>query len=391
MAYKGGRFYMALLMETKMKSADKIFRTKTLILTVLILLGYATCASGARIKDIASLKGVRSNQLVGYGLVIGLDGTGDSTQTKFTTQTLVNMMERLGIHALSDKVKVSNVAGVMVTASLPPFAKKGSTLDVLVSSIGDAKSLQGGTLVMTPLKGADNNVYAIAQGALLVGGFASSGAAGGGVSKNHPTVARIPGGALIEREVPFDFNSLKDITIALDNPDFTTALRVSNAINSQMKAISATPVDAGTVKINIPGNYDGNHVSLVASLEQIEIQPDTQAKIVLSERTGTVIMGEKVMISPVAIAHGNLSVEIKEKKNVSQPAPFSQGQTVTTPETDVNISEEKKQLLVVSPEKADLGSVVKALNAIGVSPRDLITVFQAIKASGALQAELEII
>ena len=382
---------MALLMETKMKSVDKIFSTKTLILTVLILLSYVTCASGARIKDIASLKGVRSNQLIGYGLVIGLDGTGDSTQTKFTTQTLVNMMERLGIHALSDKVKVSNVAGVMVTASLPPFAKKGSTLDVLVSSIGDAKSLQGGTLVMTPLKGADNNVYAIAQGALLVGGFASSGAAGGGVSKNHPTVARIPGGALIEREVPFDFNSLKDITIALDNPDFTTALRVSNAINSQMKAISATPVDAGTVKINIPGNYDGNHVSLVASLEQIEIQPDTQAKIVLSERTGTVIMGEKVMISPVAIAHGNLSVEIKEKKNVSQPAPFSQGQTVTTPETDVNISEEKKQLLVVSPEKADLGSVVKALNAIGVSPRDLITVFQAIKASGALQAELEII
>ncbi len=382
---------MALLMETKMKSADKIFSTKTLILTVLILLGYVTCASGARIKDIASLKGVRSNQLVGYGLVIGLNGSGDSTQTKFTTQTLVNMMERLGIHALSDKVKVSNVAGVMVTASLPPFAKKGSTLDVLVSSIGDAKSLQGGTLVMTPLKGADNNVYAIAQGALLVGGFASSGAAGGGVSKNHPTVARIPGGALIEREVPFDFNSLKNITIALDNPDFTTALRVSNAINNQMKAINATPVDAGTIKIHIPGNYEGNHVSLVASLEQIEIQPDSQAKIVLSERTGTVIMGERVMISPVAIAHGNLSVEIKEKKEVSQPAPFSQGRTVTTPNTDVNVSEEKKKLLVVSPEKADLGSVVKALNAIGVSPRDLITVFQAIKASGALQAELEII
>ncbi len=391
MAYKGGRFYMALLTEMKMKSADKIFSTKTLILTVLILLGYVTCASGARIKDIASLKGVRSNQLVGYGLVIGLNGTGDSTQTKFTTQTLVNMMERLGIHALSDKVKVSNVAGVMVTASLPPFAKKGSTLDVLVSSIGDAKSLQGGTLVMTPLKGADNNVYAVAQGALLVGGFASSGAAGGGVSKNHPTVARIPGGALIEREVPFDFNSLKDITIALDNPDFTTALRVSNAINNQMNAISATPVDAGTIKIHIPGNYEGNHVSLVASLEQIEIQPDSQAKIVLSERTGTVIMGERVMISPVAIAHGNLSVEIKEKKEVSQPAPFSQGRTVTTPNTDVNVSEEKKKLLVVSPEKADLGSVVKALNAIGVSPRDLITVFQAIKASGALQAELEII
>lgn len=364
---------------------------KTLIITALLLLIYSTCASGARLKDIASLKGVRSNQLVGYGLVIGLNGTGDGTQTQFTTQTLVNMMERLGIHALPDKVKVSNVAAVLVTADLPPFAKKGSELDVLVSSIGDAKSLQGGTLVMTPLKGADNNIYAIAQGALLVGGFASSGASGGGVQKNHPTVARIPGGALIEREVPFDFNSLEDLTIALDNPDFTTALRISNAINNEISTINAVPMDAGTVKINIPETYGGNHVSLVASLEQIEIQPDLEAKIVLSERTGTVIMGEKVMISPVAIAHGNLSVEIKEKKDVSQPAPFSEGDTVVTPDTDVNVSEEKNKLLIVSPEKADLGSVVKALNAIGVSPRDLITVFQAIKASGALQAELEII
>ncbi len=374
-----------------MKSVKKIY-SNVLLLTVLILIGYATCTSAARIKDIASLKGVRSNQLVGYGLVIGLNGTGDGQQTQFTTQSLVNMMERLGgMHSIADQVKVDNIAGVIVTAELPPFARKGTTIDVLVSSIGDAKSLQGGTLVMTSLKGVDNNIYALAQGPLLVGGFASSGAAGGGVSKNHPTVARIPGGALVEKEVPFELETLDTITIALDKPDFTTALRISQAINNEMGIIKAKPVDAGTITIDIPQAYDGSHVSLVASLEQIQIQPDMQAKIVLSERTGTVIMGEKVMISPVAIAHGNLSVEIKENKDVSQPAPFSDGDTVTTPDTEINISEEKNKLLVVSPEKSDLGSVVKALNAIGVSPRDLITVFQAIKASGALQADLEII
>ncbi len=365
--------------------------SKLVILTLLFIFGYSTCVSGARIKDIASFKGVRSNQLIGYGLVIGLNGTGDGNSTQFTTQTLANMMEHLGIHTLPEKIKVDNVAGVIVTANLPPFSKKGSTLDVLVSSIGDATSLQGGTLVMTPLKGADNNIYAVAQGALLVGGFASSGAAGGGAQKNHPTVARIPGGALVERELNFDFNSLTDITIALDRPDFTTALRVSDAINNTLGIKNAVPVDAGTVKIKIPETYAGNHVTLVSSLEQIEIQPDMQAKIVLSERTGTVIMGEKAMISPIAISHGNLSVEIKERKNVSQPAPFSDGETVVTPDSEVNVTEENNRLLLIRPEKADIGSVVKALNAIGVSPRDLITVFQAIKASGALQAELEII
>ncbi|MBN1903843.1 MAG: flagellar basal body P-ring protein FlgI [Deltaproteobacteria bacterium] len=378
-------------MEATMKRVNNNRYTKLIILTILFISGYATCASGARIKDIASFKGVRSNQLVGYGLVIGLNGTGDGNSTQFTTQTLANMMERLGIHTLAEKIKVDNVAGVIVTANLPPFSKKGSTLDVLVSSIGDATSLHGGTLVMTPLKGADNNIYAVAQGALLVGGFASSGGAGGGVQKNHPTVARIPGGAMIERELAFDFNALTDITIALDRPDFTTALRMSDAINNTLGVKNAIPVDAGTVKIKIPETYAGNHVTLVSSLEQIEIQPDMEARIVLSERTGTVIMGEKAMISPIAIAHGNLSVEIKEKKDVSQPAPFSDGETVVTPDTEVNVTEENNKLLLVSPEKADIGSVVKALNAIGVSPRDLITVFQAIKASGALQAELEII
>lgn len=374
-----------------MKSIKNILNIKVAIFTLLLLLTYTTYSSGARIKDISSLKGIRSNQLVGYGLVVGLNGTGDGTGPQFTKQSLVNMMERLGIHTLSNKVKVDNVAGVMVTATLPPFARKGSKLDILVSSIGDAESLQGGTLLMTSLKGIDNKVYAVAQGPLLVGGFASSGASGGGVQKNHPTVARIPGGADIEREVPFDFNTLKNLTIALDYPDFTTALRVSNAINNEMKEITASPIDAGTIRVNIPEAYKNNMVALAASIEQINVKPDIEAKIILSERTGTVIMGEKVMISAIAIAHGNLSIEIKETKNVSQPAPFSEGETVVTPDSEVNVSEEKNKLLIVRPDSASLGSVVKALNAIGVSPRDLITVFQAIKASGALQAKLEII
>lgn len=372
-----------------MKSTITVSNLSLIILFIAMQLIECSPAFGARIKDVASLKGVRVNQLVGYGLVVGLNGTGDGSGTKFTTQSLVNMMERLGIHALPDQVKVSNVAAVMVTADLPPFARTGSEVDILVSSVGDAKSLQGGTLLMTPLKAADNKVYALAQGPLLVGGFTSSGAAGGGVQKNHPTVARVPGGATIEREVPFDFNGLDDLTIALNYPDFTTALRVSKAINQGLGELLASPLDAGTVRVEVPEMYKNNLVNLIASLEQIDIQPDMEAKIILSERTGTVIMGENVRISSVAIAHGNLSVQIKENTNVSQPTPFSKGQTVVTPDSQVNVSEETKKLILM-PYGTDLGSLVRALNAIGVSPRDLITVFQAIKASGALQAELEI-
>lgn len=359
-------------------------------LVLMLPLGYCPEASGARIKDIASLKGVRINELIGYGLVVGLNGTGDGTGTKFTVQSLVNMMERLGIHTIPDQVKVANVAAVMVTAKLAPFARIGSKVDVLVSSIGDAKSLQGGTLLLTPLKGVDNNVYGLAQGPLVVGGFSASGAAGGGVQKNHPTVARIPGGAMIEKEIPFDFNSMDDLVIALHQPDFTTALRITQAINKRLGGHSAFPGDAGTVRINLRENQKTNLVDLVATLEQVEIQPDTRAKIIIDERTGTVVMGENVKISSVAIAHGNLSVQIKEKKEVSQPLPFSQGQTVVNNDSQVSVSEEGGKLVLMQ-EGANLGDVVKALNAIGVSPRDLIAVFQAIRASGALQAELEII
>ncbi len=361
------------------------------LLSLLTILAHPLDTSAARLKDIAAVKGVRTNQLIGYGLVIGLNGTGDGSGTKFTTQSLVNMLERLGIHALPDQVKVKNVAAVMVTADLPPFARIGNRFDVLVSSIGDAQSLQGGTLMMTTLKGADTQTYAVSQGPILVGGFASSGEAGGGVQKNHPTVGRIPGGATIEREVPFEFNRLEELMISLHEPDFTTAERLAKAINAKLGAEAAHALDPGTVKISLPGGDHQDLVSLVASLEQLEVEPDRKAKVVLAERTGTVIIGENVRVSPVAIAHGNLSVEIKEKKDVSQPAPFAEkGRTVVTKDSSVNVTEEQRRLLLVE-SGASLGDLVSALNAIGVSPRDLITVFQAIKAAGALQADLEII
>jgi len=382
---------VAILREETMKSLYRLFNLLCIALVLTLSGVYCPTASGARLKDIASLKGVRTNQLIGYGLVVGLNGTGDGNGTKFTVQTLVNMMERLGIHALPDQVKVANVAAVMVTADLPPFSRVGNKLDVLISSIGDAESLLGGTLLLTPLKGVDNKIYGLAQGPLLVGGFSASGDAGGGVQKNHPTVARIPGGASIEREIPFEFNELNDLVITLHHPDFTTAVRLSKAINERLEGQLAIPADAGTVKINVPEAYKKNLVNLMASLEQVQIEPDIKAKIILDERTGTVVMGENVRISSVAIAHGNLSIQITERKNVSQPLPFSEGgQTVVTDDTLINVSEEDKKL-VVMVQGTSLREVVKALNAIGVTPRDLIAVFQAIKASGALQAELEII
>jgi flagellar P-ring protein precursor FlgI len=376
-------------MEKEMSKSRYNFLIVLLLFLLSTFLMMPTEASAVRLKDLAYIKGARLNQLVGYGLVVGLNGTGDGAGTQFTVQSLVNMMERLGIHTLPGQVKVANVAAVMLTADLPPFARIGSEIDVLVSSVGDAKSLQGGTLLLSPLKGADNNIYAMAQGPLLVGGFAAAGEAGGGVQKNHPTVARIPEGATIEREIPFNFNSLSELTISLKNPDFTTAIRLTEAINQEIGSQLATPSDAGTVRVRIPQPFRGKLVPLVAELEQINIRPDNKAKIVLAERTGTVVMGDGVRIAPIAIAHGNLSVQIKETKNVSQPAPFSEGTTTVTDESNVNITEDQDKLILLS-EGASLGEVVKALNAIGVSPRDLITVFQAIHASGALQAELEL-
>jgi flagellar P-ring protein precursor FlgI len=355
-----------------------------------IMVGTPTWLGAVRIKDIADINGVRDNQLVGYGLVVGLDGTGDGKKSLFTVHTMVSMLEKMGISVNAADIAVSNVAAVMVTAELPPFAKSGGRIDVLVNSIGDAKNLQGGTLLMTPLKAANGQVYAVAQGPVNTGGF-SAGGEGGTVQKNFPTVGRVIGGALVEREVALNLNSRKNLTLSLRQPDFTTVTRMTDAINALFYDRIASAQDAGTVQVKVPMSYLGNIVGLVAMIEKLEVQPDITARVVINERTGTVVMGENVRIATIAIAHGNLSIVIKESPEVSQPLPFSKGgETVVTPNTDLSVEEGENQL-VLMPTGASIGEVVNALNALGVSPRDLIAIFQAIKAAGALQADLEVI
>ena len=349
-------------------------------------------AHAVRIKDIVDIKGVRQNQLVGYGLVIGLEGTGDSDDSLFTIQSLASLLEKMGVTVQTDDIDdVENVAAVMVTAELPPFASLGSRFDVLVSSIGDAENLQGGTLLFTPLKGADGKVYAIAQGPVSTGGFAVSGNSGDQIQKNFPTVGRVVGGALVEKEIHSDFNQKNSLTLALHQPDFTTASRVAEAINRAFYSQLAQTENAGSIRVSVPENYMGNTVQFVTLIEGLGVTPDMVSKVVVNERTGTVIMGENVRITTIAIAHGNLSIQIDESQNVSQPLPFSRGgRTVVTPESELMVSEGKNPIFLVE-SGVSIGEVVKALNALGVSPRDLIAIFQALKAAGALQAELEII
>jgi flagellar P-ring protein FlgI len=380
-------------------------------LAAVILLIHAE-SYGIRIKDVASIKGIRNNQLVGYGLVVGLNGTGDKSGTGFTNQSLGNMIERLGVDVDKSNISVKNVAAVMVTAVIPPFARIGNKIDVVVSSVGDAKSLQGGTLLMTPLRGVDGNVYGLAQGPLSVGGFSAGGGGGAGVTKNHPTVGRISRGGTIEREIPVSIQGKKELIIALGNPDFTTATRVRKAINDRFEMTLAKTVDSGTVKVDVPERFRERVVEVVATLENLEVVPDSVAKVILNEKTGTVVVGEKVRISTVAVAHGNLSIVVKEQTSVSQPAPLAPeppegaqaeqfdedegavvapgGNTVVTTDSNLSVQEGQNRLLLV-PQSSTIGELVRALNAIGVTPRDLITIFQSIKAAGALHAELEII
>jgi flagellar P-ring protein precursor FlgI len=375
-------------MRQELQNTNKILLVP--LLSVLIIALYPSWIGAIRIKDIADIDGVRDNQLVGYGLIVGLDGTGDGKKSRFTVQSMVSMLEKMGVSVSAGDIAVSNVAAVMVTAELPPFAKAGGRIDVLVNSIGDAKNLQGGTLLMTPLKAANGRVYAVAQGPVNTGGFAASGAAGS-VQKNFPTVGRVIGGALVEREVNINLNARKNLTLSLRQPDFTTVTRMTDAINALFYDRIAAAQDAGTVQVKVPMAYLGNIVGLVAMIEKLDVQPDITAKVIINERTGTVVMGESVRISTVAIAHGNLSIVIKESPQVSQPLPFSEkGETVVTPDTSINVEEGESQL-VLMPARASIGAVVNALNALGVSPRDLIAIFQAIKAAGALQAELEVI
>jgi flagellar P-ring protein precursor FlgI len=364
-------------------------------LVILTLVPYSP-AGASRIKDVASIEGVRENQLIGYGLVTGLRTTGDSVVgAPFTIQSLVSMLNKMGVNLTVDpkQITAKNVAAVIVTAKLPPFAKAGTGIDVVLSSIGDAKSLQGGTLLLTPLKAPDGKVYAVAQGPVTLGGFLG-GKPGDTTSKNHTTAGRIPNGAIVEREVNLDMGSWEAVSIALNQPDFTTALRVAEAVDAVFGTETATPVNAGVVRVAVPGDYQGRLVSYLAAIESLEVQVDQRARVVVNERTGTVVMGGHVRISMVAVAHGNLTIQVKTKLNVSQPqAPLvgnAAGQTVVTPEVETKVEEEPARLSLLE-QSVTLGDVVRGLNSVGVSPRDLVAILQALKAAGALQADLEVI
>ena len=354
--------------------------------------GLAMPAGAARLKDIAAIEGVRANQLSGYGLVAGLNGTGDSQQALFTVQSVLNMLRRRGItlNINPRQLQIKNVAAVSVTALLPPFARQGSRLDVQLSSLGDAKNLQGGTLLQTPLFGADGQVYVVAQGPLSLGGGFSARAAGASAQKSHPTVGIVPGGGLVEREVPVRLGANGLLTLALHQPDFTTAGRAAAAVNAALGREAAHPLDAGTVAVSLPDDDPASAVGIATAIEQVEVTPDAAARVVLNERTGTVIIGSDVRVTPVAIAHGSLNVTVKTDFGVSQPAPFSNGQTVVVPDTSLHVEEGSKQNLVLLQPGVSLGELVSGLNALGVTPQDLIAILQAVASAGALHAELEI-
>ena len=363
---------------------------KTLLamaIAAILILGAQTGFS-ARIKDIANLKGVRENQLVGYGLVIGLDGTGDSTRTGFTRQTLANMLQNMEISVNRDDVDVDNVATVMVTAELPPFAKNGDTIDVVVSSVADADSLVGGTLLRTPLKGPQGTVYAVAQGSLATNALAYGGEAAS-VQKNHPTVARIPNGAIIERELNYRLPQKGKLKYQVNSADFTTISRITKRINKAFSSGTARAVDGSSFEVYVPERYRGKRIQFISALGQLQVSPGSSAKVVVNERTGTIVMGQKVRISKVAVSHGNLKLKIRESPVVSQPPALSGGETREVPRTEMEVEEEEGGLMVMQ-EGVSIGDVASALNAIGATPRDLISIFQAIKAAGALHAELEI-
>jgi flagellar P-ring protein FlgI len=346
----------------------------------------------ARIKDIVAFEGVRDNQLVGYGLVVGLNGTGDDLKSApFTRESLIGMLQRLGVSARDSDLDTKNVAAVMVTASLPPFARQGTRVDITVSALGDADSLLGGTLLVTPLLGADGEVYAVGQGSIAIAGFSAKGDSQS-VTKGIPTTGRISNGAIVEREVNFKLGDLTSVKLSLRNPDLTTARRVANAINTFVGEPTARSTDPATVQVAVPAKYKGDVVGLLTDIEQLPVRADQIARVVIDERSGVIVMGESVRISTVAIAQGNLTIRITETPQVSQPAPFSNtGNTQTVPRTDVQVQEDGERKLAVLPTGVTLQELVNGLNALGIGPRDMITILQAIKAAGALQADIEVL
>ncbi|HSI21718.1 MAG TPA: flagellar basal body P-ring protein FlgI [Methylophilaceae bacterium] len=358
---------------------------------VLLAMLLALPVHAERIKDLASIQGVRNNQLVGYGLVVGLDGTGDqTTQTPFTVQSIVSMLRNMGVNLPpGTNLQLKNVAAVMVTANLPPFAKSGQALDVTVSSMGNAKSLRGGTLLMSPLKGADGQVYAVAQGNVMVGGVGAS-AGGSSVQVNHLSAGRIPAGATVERAVPTDVGQGQFVNLELHQADFTTASRLVDAVNRNFGQGTAVAVDGRMIRVAAPMDVN-QRVGFISRMENLTLNPGEDiARVILNARTGSIVMNKEVKLDTVAVAHGNLSVIISSEPLVSQPAAFSQGQTVTSESAEIEIKEKKGELVMVKAG-ASLGEVVKALNAVGATPQDLLAILQAMKAAGALKADLEVI
>jgi len=356
---------------------------------LLVLCLFLTTFAGVRIKEIAQLQGTRQVQILGYGLVVGLDGTGDSRQSLIANQSVRNMLKHFAITVPAKRMNVRNVAAVIVTANILPFVKVGSRIDVIVSSLGDATSLEGGTLLLTPLMGPDGQIYARAQGAVSIGGFNINTIGGEKVRRNYALVGRVPAGAVLEKEIKQNFTDGNSISIILRNPDFTTADRIAKQVNQTFGNGIAVAKDAAQIVVTIPADYkaDGKMVEFVSAIESLEIEPDQIAKVVVNERTGTVVIGENVTVSPVAISHGNLNVQISAMPIISQPAPFSRGQTVVVPQTQTNVETEKSKVMVME-NATNVQQIAKALNALGVTSRDIIAIFQALKEVGALKAEL---
>lgn len=358
------------------------------LMSLAVLMLLPPDANAVRLKDLANIQGVRSNKLIGYGLVTGLQNTGDSRNTIFTTQSISSMLARMGIRVDPNRLNVRNVAAVMVTAELPPFARAGDKVDVQVTSLGDARSLAGGTLLMAPLKGPDDQVYALAQGPLTSGGVNAE-SQGSSVQVGFPNAATVSGGAIIEKEIPIKFANLNELTLALKEADFTTASRVSTAINLAMGSEVARTLDGGAVALRIPSSYRGRAADFVAAIERVDVVPDRKARVVINERTGTIVVGEEVKISTVAISHGSLTIEIKQENDFSQPYPFSLGTGAPVANSQVEIREETGKLTVINGS-VSIGELAKALTSMGVSPRDLSSIFQALKGAGALGAEIVI-
>jgi flagellar P-ring protein FlgI len=362
------------------------------VLMAITATAIAPAHAQSRIKDIVDVEGVRDNMLVGYGLVVGLNGSGDSlNNAPFTRKSLAGMLERMGVNVSDDTLRTKNIAAVMITATLPPFATQGTRIDASVSTMGDAKSLLGGMLMVTPLMGADGEVYAVAQGPVASGGFSVQGNAAT-VTKGVPTSGRIPNGAIVEREIDFNINDLQMVRLALRNPDFTTAQRIADAVNGFLGIEAATARDPSTVTVRVPTFRRGNIVGLITDIEQLRVSPDQIARVVIDEQNGVIVIGENVRVSTVGIALGSLTISVTETPQVSQPDPFSDGgETVIVPRTQIDVNQGEDQRLTILNEGVTLRELVQGLNALGVGPRDMITILQAIKAAGALQAEIEII